>query len=209
MDLNFLKPKENDNVPKTDLKERPTPHMPTVDRNLKPKHIVQSKTEIERRDRDVPNSGSKEMQSDRTVPASAQLNTETVKRNETKTIPVVPDRKAKPKVESQDARPVSHSSELQEASKAAADVQKLQQLMKKKQEEYEEFKKDTERMVAEHRARQARIQADQEALKNIQNEKDKQAKETADLMRQKLKIEDELRLLEQEKSDRNIEERKR
>ena len=194
VDLDFLKPKaEPTPAPNIEPQTKPVSQLPTVDRKLKP-NLGNS---------DKVNTTSKiSEESSNSVPQKASSAT-----------PVVPDRTSKPTTAGSRETifrsvPVPKDSQG-EAAQIAAEHKQLQQLMNKKQVEYNVFKKDNERMIAEHKARQARLESDQKAFDDIQNLKDKQLKETADLMRQKRKIEEELRQLEIEREARNSEGKKR
>ncbi len=67
---------------------------------------------------------------------------------------------------------------------------------------------DNARLVAEHQARRARLEKDQQDLDRLELLKRKEAKETAELMRQKKKIQHELQALQDEKKWREGEESK-
>ena len=194
VDLDFLKPKaEPTPAPNIEPQTKPVSQLPTVDRKLKPNLGNSDKVNIT-------NKISEE--SSNSVPQKASSAT-----------PVVPDRTSKPTTSGSGetiSRSVPVPKDSQgEAAQIAAEHKQLQELMNKKQVEYNVFKKDNERMIAEHKARQARLESDQKALDDIQNLKDKQLKETADLMRQNRKIEEELRQLEKEREARNSEGKKR
>ena len=213
MDLDFLKPKLE---PKVDSNveslPKPVKQIPAVDRNLKPSSSTSNRIDAAGKVFDesssTVSSGNK-----KNLVHKDHSNSEVRGKNTSATTPAVPDRKSKPSTfnsgeTTSGSVPVPNG--LQgEAVQAAAELKQLQELMNKKQVEYEQFKKDKDRMIAEHKARQARLESDQKALDDIQNLKDKQLKETADLMRQKRKIEEELHLLEKEKREQNTEDKHR
>ena len=194
VDLDFLKPKAEPTPARNiEPQTKPVSQVPTVDRKLKPNLDNSNKVNV---------TSKNSEESSNSVPQKTPSAT-----------PVVPDRTSKPTTGSSTETnsrptPVSNSS-LGEAAQVAAEHKQLQELMNRKQVEYKAFKKDNERMIAEHKARQARLESDQKALDDIQNLKDKQLRETADLMRQKRKIEEELRQLEKEREVQNSEEQKR
>ena len=194
VDLDFLKPKaEPTPEPNIEPQTKPVSQVPAVDRKLKPNLVNSNKANVTSK-----NSEESSNFVQQKVPSAT---------------PIVPDRASKPTTVSSTETnsrptPVSNSSQG-EAAQVAAEHKQLQELMNRKQVEYTVFKKDNERMIAEHKARQARLESDQKALDNIQNSKDKQLRETADLMRQKRKIEEELRQLEKEREARNSEGQKR
>ena len=194
VDLDFLKPKEEP-IPSPNIvpQAKPVSQLPTVDRKLKPNLGNSNKSNM---------TSKTSEESSNSVPQKASSAT-----------PVVPDRTSKPTT-ANSGETISRSTPAPngsqgEAARIAAEHKQLQELMNKKQGEYSVFKKDNERMIAEHKARQARLESDQKALDDIQNLKDKELRETADLMRQKRKIEEELRQLEKEKEARNSEGKKR
>ena len=194
VDLDFLKPKaEPTPVRDIEPQTKPVGQIPTVDRKLKPNLGNSNKVNV---------ASTNSEESSNSVPQKTPSAT-----------PVVPDRTSKPTTGSSaetNSRPTPVSSSSQgEAAQVAAEHKQLQELVNRKQVEYTAFKKDNERMIAEHKARQARLESDQKALDDIQNLKDKQLRETADLMRQKRKIEEELRQLQKEREERNSEEQKR
>lgn len=208
MDLNFLKPK--DPVPPVVTPEvRQTPSVPAVDRKLKPSFSTSSKST------EAVHGDAKRVEAGEKTSGHHGAHTSAVRRQPSPEIikatvsPSVPDRKTKPRAEAKEG-----SSERQESSRtaqaeAANELKELQLLRKKKQEEYDAFQKDKDRMVAEHKARQAKLEADRKAIEDIQNLKDKELRETADLMRKKRKAEEDLKMLEEEKNARDQEERKR
>ncbi len=234
VELNFLKPKEVPAPvkPEPTLPSQPTPQqapqnnvvnsIPTINRNLKPNvntinnsvkpevglkenNITKAETMNENRDlsNNVVNS---------TAPKVVNSTSVIKDRN---VMPVMPDRKLKPKQDNDVHKPSTHSSDrlpsgMQgEAAQTAAEILRLNQLLNAKQEEYGAFQQDKDRMVAEHKARRARLEADEKAIDEIQNVKDKHLRETADIMRQKRRIEEELRELEKEREAKNQEGLKR
>ena len=214
VDLDFLKPKVEPASPNVQPQAKAVAHVPTIDRKLKPNSSNNKVSSTDKNSRElnhvVPQSFNIENKNE--AVSKHRLNSEALNKPRIMIIPAVPDRKSKPANYSGDTNPISESlprGRQGDDTQAASELKQLQQLMKKKQEEYELFQKDKERMVAEHKARQSRLESDQKALDDIQNLKDKQLKETADLMRQKRKIEDELRQLENEREAKNSEEKKK
>lgn len=203
VDLDFLKPKKEP-VPSKVEPVKPVSEVPTVDRKLKPgksapvvKGAVSVGQPLDRRDN---------------MAQKRQITAQVTSKPTSVAIPTVPDRSAKPQSNYGDANQHTDSiyKSLQgETARKAAELKELQQLISTKQEEYNNFQKDNERLVAEQRARQARLESDLKSLEDIQTLKDKKLKETADIMRQKRKMEEELRDMETEKKARNIEEKKR
>ncbi len=232
VDLNFLKPKEvpapvkpEPSVPSQP--SQPTPYnppqnntvnsVPAINRNLKPnvntvnnavkpqtglKENNITKAESMKENRDLSNNVVNS-----TAPKVVNSTSVIQDRN---VMPVMPDRKLKPKQDNDVNKPAGISGRIPgggqgEAAQTAAEILRLNQLLNTKQEEYGAYQQDKDRMVAEHKARRARLEADQKAIDEIQNVKDKHLRETADIMRQKRKIEDELRELEREREAKHQE----
>ena len=91
----------------------------------------------------------------------------------------------------------------------AADVRQAEKEQFTKEQELEHFKLETQKLIAEHRARLARLEDDQRQLDRLDLLKRQELKETADIMRMKKKVKQEMEELEKEQTIRLQEEEKR
>ena len=114
------------------------------------------------------------------------------------------NRTLKPKVDMTEAAPAIVS-----PSVAEVELQEALQLRQLKQESYEQFRAENRGLVEERRARIAALKAEEHKLEALGALKKKELAETAQLMRQKRRIEAELSALQIEKAQAEAEEKTR
>lgn len=89
------------------------------------------------------------------------------------------------------------------------ELQELKATTLRRQDELQRFQSENKSLALEHKARLTKLQAEEEKIEHLREMKSREMKETADLMRMKKKVEEEIRQLEQERNTREDEEYRR
>ena len=197
--------------------------MPSVDRSLKPKvpnqtdsvnSLEKIRNEFMREEKKEPKQENREPVAIRkSPPIEITQNDEkpVENKNKSKNIPVV-DRAIKPVLpESKTIENGRNLSSEKERSPSPDDsvvsqLSQLQDLLKGKEEELRRYQRERDGVIAEHRARSARLKDDEAKLEQLRIMRAKEEKDVADLMRQKRRIQDDLskQQSQEEKDNRDM-----
>jgi len=104
---------------------------------------------------------------------------------------------------------IAKSKTIPSSENLDTDISALTELAEVKHNELKRFQKENTKLIAERRARKAKLEQDRKEVQELENKKKQELKETTELMRKRKQIEEELRKLEEEKALREEEERKR
>ncbi|XP_067653000.1 ubiquitin carboxyl-terminal hydrolase 8-like [Haliotis asinina] len=171
------------------------PLLPSVDRSLKPKPVTRSgnvaplnnKTEETKVANNLKNINT-EPQGDKLdgfkiisnslYPNVGQMVAKNIVRSNSRTDSDVAPTDMKPKIENSDV-----DQELVE----------LTTIKKKKEEELHDFKSERKRMAAEHKARTAKLEEEEEKLRQLEKLRRKEEKDVAELLRMKKNLQEEMK----------------
>lgn len=191
------------------------PGLPSVDRSLKPKPVTKSVNDTPLNNKTSESKITNNLKNTNTDPQGDKLDGFKIISNS-----------LYPNVGQMVAKNIARSSSRTDASVASVDVKakiensdvdtelvELTAIKKKKEEELHDFKSERKRMAAEHKARTAKLEEEEEKLRQLETLRRKEEKDVVELMRLKRNLQEEMKM-EQIKQDgenklKEEEERKR
>ena len=199
--------------------------VPTVNRSLKPKpetgntaavnSEVHSAANVRQKGENLPVVKNKtDLAELRRALDEGQRNTKVKDTNTTKqlvTENITDDVQPKPPapVVNRSLKPAVNSEAAINEDVESQELEALKQTTAQRQGELQDLQAENKRLALEHTARIAKLRDEEEKIDHLREMKSKEMKETADLMRMKKKVEEEIRQLEEEKNVREREEQKR
>ncbi|XP_048242717.1 ubiquitin carboxyl-terminal hydrolase 8-like [Haliotis rufescens] len=191
------------------------PGLPSVDRSLKPKPVTRSVNDTPLNNKTSESKITNNLKNTNTDPQGDKLDGFKIISNS-----------LYPNVGQMVAKNIARSSSRTDASVASVDVKakiensdvdtelvELTAIKRKKEEELHDFKSERKRMAAEHKARTAKLEEEEEKLRQLETLRRKEEKDVVELMRLKRNLQEEMKK-EQIKQDgenklKEEEERKR